>query len=192
MNTTASDLRIFLDDPDPWAKGAGKGYVHSILPVGSARNCRQTLAALDMPDIFYPLEHGAEKTYALHGDVMAHKKYTVTIECQDAYPPAYDNLWPQKMVWIYSSVRMMVMHDPDKPAVLSRMPVPNTFIFHNKQGGEQVLPDTIWEYTSQKITWDQAGFISYAPILKMGVQSMTLCAKEWEAASTWKLNLKEV
>jgi hypothetical protein len=192
MNTSASDLCIFLHDPDPWGNNANTRPPQSILPLGSARNCRQTLAALDQPDTFYPPENGQEKTYALHGNVAAHKKYTAIIECQDAYPPAYDDLWPQRVLWIYSAVRMMVLHHPGTSGVLSRIPVPKTFIFHNKHGEEKPLPDMVWDNETKKITWGQAGFISYTPILKMGVQSMTLCAKEWEASSTWKLHLKEV
>jgi hypothetical protein len=192
MSNFSSDLKIFLQDPDPWARQSSQPKPLSILPLGSARYCKQSMFTSDPGSTFYPPHSNEVKTYALDQDLDAHKKYVSIIECEDHYPLAYDKIWPNTPVWLYSTLRMMVQCIANSPIHLNHSPVPNSLIFHDLEGGEIYLDDSVWNPSTNQAEHKESGFISYAPILKMGVQKITLCSKEWEACSTWKLELREI
>jgi len=186
-----SDLKIFLQDPQPWSN-MGK-QVDSILPRCTSRQCKQTLFTVDpqSPQVFYPPNSNQEKTYRLNEERQSDRIYRSVIECDDAYPLAYQDVWPNTPVWIYSTVRMMVVCSKKKPIKVLHTPVPGSFLFHPDDGNEEALNDSIWDNNTQKIKHTQSGFISYCPVLCMIVQKLTLCSKEWESAATWKLELLE-
>lgn len=192
MHDTSFDLKIFLQDPDPWSPEVKRRRVPSILPPGSARYCTQTLRTQEPLETFCPPGSQELKTYALHGDVNAFKRYTCLIEGKDHYLPAYAGLWPRTILWIYSAVRMMVLCEGDTPLPLAHVPLPESMIFHHGTGQEEFLPDGAWNPAKKTLLWGESGFISYVPILKMRVQSMTLSSQEGEALSPWTLALEEV
>ncbi len=185
----ASHLKLFLQAPDPWKSTPAR----SILPISSARYCKQTLfTATPSGEQFYTVKTGNKKTYNLKDDANAVPKYHGVIQCQDHAPPAFSKLVPDQEVWVYSAIPMREEITANSPLKTRYCPVPNSMIFHDEQEKEIPLPNSVWDAGNKTITHTHDGVISYTPIMHMRVQKLTLSCKESEAIGPWSLELREV
>ena len=195
INTSIGELRIFLDDPDPWANALLHRTIPSILPTSSARHCKQTLFTSPVEsrgDGYRAYGSGQEETYRLDENSRAYEKYHSVIECHDHAPPAFSLLWPHRSLWIYSAIPIREHLIKDIPLHVRYTPVPGTLVFHDEQEREHTLPDTVWNHQDKTMTHTQSGVISYRPIMHMEVKKMMVSCKESESMSAWSLELREL
>ena len=192
LQLAARHLNLFLQYPDPWGKNPAP---RSILPISSARYCKQTLfTAPPAPsgEYFHTFKTGKKETYNLKEDANAHSKYHGVIQCQDHSPPAFSKLVPDQDVWVYSAIPMREEITKNTPLKTRYCPVPNSMIFHDEQEKELALPNNLWNLGDKTIKYTRDGIISYTPIMHMKVQKLTLSCKESESSGPWILELREV
>ncbi len=188
LHLTATHLKLFLQDPDPW----GRNDARSILPLSSARYCKQTLLTAPPVEHFYTALSHQRETYHLNQDARTFCKYHALIQCQDHSPPAFSKLVPDQEVWLYSAIPMREDITENTPLKTRYCPVPNTMLFHDEQEKETTLHNTVWHSGDKTITYTRNGVISYTPIMHMKVQKLTLSCKEFESIGPWSLELREI
>lgn len=191
LQLESSHLKLFLQAPDPW----GNNQSRSILPISTARYCKQTLfTAPPAPsgEQFHTVITGKKETYTLNKDANAYSKYHGVIQCQDHSPPAFSKLVPDQEVWVYSAIPMREEIKGSIPLKTRYCPVPNSMIFYDEQEKETPLPNTVWDSGGKTITYERDGIISYTPIMHMKVQKLTLSCKESESIGPWSLELREI
>ncbi len=183
-----SHLKLFLQNPDPW----GRNTARSILPISSARYCKQTLFTAPAVEHFYTAISHQRETYHLNQDPLAYSKYHTIIQCQDHSPPAFSKLVPDQEVWVYSAIPMREEIIGNTPLKLRYCPVPNSILFHDEEEKESALHNNVWDLQGKTITYTRNGIISYTPIMHMKVQKLTLSCKESESIGPWSLELREI
>lgn len=187
MLSGESLLGLFLEDPIN-----GTSSTSSILPPHSAMQCQQIVEWGGSPSEsmlgFIPEGSGLVKSYVLGVDQPT---YRIVIEGKSQECLAQDTLYPTQTIWVHSIIRWIRPCVAKQPIKLSRPPVPGSIWWHDSQGHSMPLPDEVWSMEHHQLTVSQSGFVSYAPIFKTWVQSLSVTTQEWTFQSQWRLELQE-
>lgn len=181
-------LGIFLEDP--CCHDTAQAPV-SIVPPHSAMQCQQTIQWMHESNKsvgFIPDKTSDIKSYYLHGNAPP---CLIIIEGKGQECLAQDMVYPTLTVWVHSIIRWMRPCQANTAIALDRPPVPGSLWWHDEEGNGAPLSDAVWDAHRRILVVPQAGFVSYAPVLKTWVQSCVVTSEEWAFQSKWTLTLQE-
>ena len=156
------------------------------LPPLSARGCKQVLSPISVGQF--------QRT--VNGDLVytgpqAIKKYHSIISCEDKAPLATDGLHRGTQIQV-SCIQQLwqKISDDTTNITLDKMPIPSSVVVYGKN--HKPLEHTLDGQTITVVSFEEATYVCYRPILEMRVISYQLSTNEWGVKVGWSLELEEI